>query len=58
MRFRAFEGISYDSQTHTSTSSPETTQIESKSLMEDQRQVNRTMSQCSDQEDQEEKETT
>ncbi|RZC74186.1 hypothetical protein C5167_049669 [Papaver somniferum] len=57
MRFRAFEGISYDSQTHTSISlSPETTQIESKSLMEDQRHVNSRMSLCSDQEEQEEKE--
>ncbi|KAI3926453.1 hypothetical protein MKW92_007919, partial [Papaver armeniacum] len=54
MRFRAFEGISYDSQTHMSASlSLETTQIESKSLMEDQRHVNHTMSLCSDQEEQE-----
>ncbi|RZC54366.1 hypothetical protein C5167_013236 [Papaver somniferum] len=51
-------GISYDSQTHTSTSSLETTQTESKSLIEDQRQVNRCMSPYSDQEEQEEKETS
>ncbi|KAI3927584.1 hypothetical protein MKX01_026517, partial [Papaver californicum] len=58
MRFRAFKGISYDSQTHTSTSSLGTTQIESKSLMGDGRQVNRTMSHYSDQEEQEEKQTS